>query len=222
MDFTDGTARLLEECREAILARGAGRRELVATIGDRIASHNKRMTGLGLQASRFCTMGCARCCAMIFFVTPPEVEVIAFHLLERPELLALFLRNSRRREELLVHHGHLWSRCQAATHADDPALAAFYAQDIRCAFIADGSCTIYPVRPLACSLYNSIVPAEVCAVEPKVYETEEMRHLHGEMRQELARLCRGAFPAGEWRLDVSRKVLLRLVELAEHTEKPKE
>jgi Fe-S-cluster containining protein len=214
MVVTDDTVRLLEARHGEILARvDVGHRRLVAELADRIIAHNGRMTGLGRQASKFCTSGCARCCAMLFFVSPAEVEVIAFHLLERPELLSSFLAASREREGRLAPHEELWRRCQAATHADDPALKAFYRLDIRCACNVAGSCSIYPVRPLSCALYNSIVPAAVCAVEPKAYETEEMRLHHGETRQWLARNARRIVPRDGLRLDVSRRVLLRLGEL---------
>lgn len=188
-------------------------RPLVRELAARIVGHNGRMTSLGHRASKFCIMGCARCCSMIFFVSPPEVEVIALHLLERPDLLELFLDNWRKRELRVAEVADLYARCQAATVGDDPALAAFYALDIRCAFNADGACFIYPVRPLACSLYNSIVPAETCATEPKTYETEEMRLHHGETRHWLASPRRRVETREILRLDVSRKVGNRLAEL---------
>lgn len=186
---------------------------LVRELAARIVSHNERMTSLGHRASKFCAMGCARCCSMIFFVSPPEVEVIALYLLERPDLLELFLDNWRKRELRVAEAADLYARCQAATVGDDPALAAFYALDIRCAFNAGGACFIYPVRPLSCSLYNSIVPAETCATEPKTYETEEMRLHHGETRQWLASPKRRVKTRETLRLDVSRKVGNRLAEL---------
>ncbi len=188
-------------------------RPLVRELAARIVSHNERMTGLGHRASKFCAMGCARCCSMIFFVSPPEVEVIGLHLLERPDLLELFLDNWRKRELRVAEVADLYARCQAATLGDDPALAAVYALDIRCAFNADGACYIYPMRPLSCSLYNSIVPADTCATEPKTYETEEMRLHHGETRQWLASPRRRVETQEKLRLDVSRKVLNRLMEL---------
>ncbi|RNC69220.1 MAG: hypothetical protein ED859_08365 [Desulfuromonadales bacterium] len=216
MILSDAAARLIAERREAILVRaGAGHRSLVGECADRIVAHNVRMTGLGTRASKFCARGCARCCAMIFFASPAEVEVIAFHLLERPELLRVFLLNSLERERMILPHEGLYRRCQAATLCDDANLAAFYALDIRCAFNVEGACAIYPVRPLACSLYNSIVPADVCAVEPKAYETEEMRMHHGDARRWLAGHVR-SFPVRDGqRLDVSRKVLVRLIDLVD-------
>jgi len=202
----------------AVLGRASvQQRVLVTELTGRITSHNGRMTELGHRASVHCARGCARCCSMIFFVSPAEVEVIVFHLLENPALLNLFLAKVREREVRRLSCRDVWRRCQAATLSDDPALSAWYAQDIGCAFQAAGACSIYPVRPLSCSLYNSIVPAEVCAVEPKSYETEEMRTIHGETRQWLAAMSAKRLPVSEFRLDVSYKVLERLMELTKET-----
>ena len=199
--------------REDLLTALARSQSLLDELKGRIVAHNDRMTRLGHRASKFCAMGCARCCSMIFFVSPAEVEVITCYLLERPELLELFLRISERRETRVAEADDLYRRCQAARYGDDPALREFYSLDIRCAFNHDGACFVYPVRPLSCSLYNSIVPAETCACEPKSYETEEMRLHHGETRQWLAVRARRLHTRETLRLDVSRKVLNRLLEI---------
>ena len=140
---------------------------------------------------------------MVFFVSPAEVAVISAHLRNDPELLNDFLSRNGKRELHRKEQSALWERCQQARQGDDPALAAWYALDIRCAFNRDGLCSIYPVRPLSCSLYNSIVPAATCAVEPKAYESEAMRAQHGATRQLLAYLAAAQLPGGAARLDVS-------------------
>lgn len=183
--------------------------EVVAELTERIVAHNARMTGFGHAASKYCTAGCGRCCAMIFAVTPAEVEVIAAAVQADPLRWHAFLGETKARELRRRGEEALWLRCQAASSGDDPALKAWYALDIRCAFNVSGSCLIYPIRPLACSLYNSIVPAEVCAVEPKSWASDEMRALQAQTRSWLLR-AGAPLPTLPRRLDVSWQVLRRL------------
>lgn len=88
-----------------------------------------------------CHKGCSWCCHQTVMVTAPEALRIAEHLrtLEDASLRRLFITRLRKLDQ--------------KTRGQSPMQRA--ALHTPCAFLVDGSCGIYPARPLACAEFTS-------------------------------------------------------------------
>ena len=64
-----------------------------------------------------------------------------------------------------------------------PLSNRYFAATIRCPFLVDGLCSIYPVRPLACSGHHAVSPPEWCA--PDSQQKPEIRRVTPEDRDLL-------------------------------------
>lgn len=124
-----------ETARSASLAEAA----LTAmAIAD--AAADAFMAHLPNQPARACRAGCDACCHLCVMVPPGVAEAIAAHLTDRlaPATLAALERELKR-------------AAAAARTAADPSTLR-----LRCPFLgADGTCTIYEVRPPTCRAFTS-------------------------------------------------------------------
>lgn len=173
---------------------------------------NRQMAELGARESPFCKEGCTHCCCQTFFVSAAEVDVIAARLLRDAPLLARFRARSAQREELLREQAALFAACAERGEAGSRAATEFLHRRIPCALLEDDRCLVYEVRPLVCASFVSIVPARVCASEPKASLSTAMRRLLTETRRALKKLEKGIGRHAGERLDISRQVAERLAE----------
>ncbi|MBL8673834.1 MAG: YkgJ family cysteine cluster protein, partial [Rhodospirillales bacterium] len=138
---------------------------LQALVDAVVASSERALEGKGRAVS--CKAGCGACCRQ--FV--PLTAVEAHHLQRvvermpgprRARIEARFADAMRRLraaglEALALDSGGLSG---AARHA---ASLAYFKLGIACPFLEDESCSIHPVRPLACREYLVTSPAANCA-----------------------------------------------------------
>lgn len=99
-----------------------------------------------------CAVGCSTCCQVRVEVTPPEVFLIASHLLSEPEV---------RRSDLI---DELTNRAESK----ESEMSKRHA----CALLVDGRCSVYAVRPAACRKghsYDAVACKEGCAELPLHY-----------------------------------------------------
>jgi Fe-S-cluster containining protein len=105
-----------------------------------------RLLTLAPDGAVACKAGCGHCCHQVVGISVPEALAIWEHL-----------QRTRSRAEL----EHLKARV-AALHerAQGRSVAERFSADLPCAFLRDGSCSIYEVRPIACRGANSLDAAE--------------------------------------------------------------
>jgi Fe-S-cluster containining protein len=168
------------------------------------------MTRLAGKQSPFCQKGCAYCCCHTFFTTRAEIDVIMFYLLKHSNVLQKFLENYARREELVEPFAELLQRCNIRGAEGSAANTEFYAHKIPCAFLENDECLIYPVRPLSCAAFVSIIPPRICAIEPKAQMSGPMQQLHSRTINWL--VAQNPRDEDHSLADVSRRVYLSLKE----------
>lgn len=93
-----------------------------------------------------CGPGCGACCRQAVPVTPAELRAVRRWLDELPD------------DERLAHEARIDATAERLTATDAEAIGvdderAYVALAIACPFLVDESCTIRPVRPLACREY---------------------------------------------------------------------
>ena len=176
--------------------------ELVA-IGARLtdivveeALANERREGRAIS----CRAGCPACCHHLVGVSLPEAFLVADRVSElapgpQADAIASFDRALRALEsaELLPA-----LRGLATTRpAERQALARGYADAaIGCPLLLDGSCSIYPGRPLICRDLNVTSPRECCSgVSPEAYRRVPTSPLlSGPLARLTTKLAHGAPP----------------------------
>ena len=89
-----------------------------------------------------CAKGCSSCCHIEVGVSPLEVIAIKSHL-EQPENRSNIERLKTRIRHSRKAVGELWEKNRKAARIPCPLLDA------------SGSCSVYPVRPIACRAYVS-------------------------------------------------------------------
>lgn len=101
-----------------------------------------------------CKIGCTNCCHRLVVATLPEVFAVTEHVwsnFSEEDKQGLKQRNAATQ----ASNDDYWGYKEAAVRAP-------------CAFLVEGTCSIYEVRPLSCRMWNSDDPAK-CA--PNAWET---------------------------------------------------
>ncbi len=145
-----------------------------------------------------CRKGCSVCCVLFIEASIQECEGIVYSLYRSPEILSQFLRRYEDWRLQMRLRGDPFERCDEILHGQPDgdlsqsdqetllrALASYHRQNINCPFLDRGACSIYEVRPYACSNHYVTTPAEWCAAEnwcnpgfphrPKIYMTDTER-----------------------------------------------
>lgn len=133
-----------------------------------------------------CLKGCTFCCHHYVSVSLAQGMVIVAHLYRRNDLLKQFLDRYEEwrgkagviAEEIDdIRNRALASSTPIARVIKDtrPLSTRYFEANIRCPFLVDGLCSIYPVRPLACSGHHSVSPPEWCA--PDSQQKPEIRRM---------------------------------------------
>ncbi|HNN50342.1 MAG TPA: YkgJ family cysteine cluster protein [Pseudomonadota bacterium] len=118
----------------------------------------------------YCQKGCTACCAVLVVSYLPEALRIAAYLNqpEHADAKAAFLAAYPRWKE---QAGNVPERATAAfvegRQAEYDALhLEHFRRAIPCAFLVDGACSIYPVRPLGCRNAHALDTAAQCVADP--------------------------------------------------------
>ena len=173
---------------------------LDATRDNTYRSLQASVSAEGRQIS--CRKGCTFCCHHYVSVSLAQGMVIVAHLYRRKDLLQQFLdRYEEWREKAGsiseaidgIRNQALSSSTPIARVIDDtrPLSTRYFKANIRCPFLVDDLCSIYPVRPLACSGHHSVSPPEWCA--PDSHQQPEIRRMTPDDR-DLMGLIRVADP----------------------------
>lgn len=114
-----------------------------------------------------CRAGCGACCKQMVPIAPSEALALRGVVEQMPEA---------RRTEVLARFADAVDRLEAASLAAPLRRAearvgrslrelglAYFALGIECPFLEEGSCSVYPDRPLACREYLVSTPAAHCA-----------------------------------------------------------
>jgi Fe-S-cluster containining protein len=121
-----------------------------------------------------CAKGCTYCCHHYVSVSLAQGLVIVAHLYRNRDVLQQFLdRYEAWRAQAGdvadeidgIRNRALASSTPIAHVIEDtrPLSNRYFAATIRCPFLVDGLCSIYSVRPLACSGHHAVSPPEWCA-----------------------------------------------------------
>lgn len=113
-----------------------------------------------------CQAGCGACCRQAVPIAPSEARALANHVADMPE---------PRRSEVRARFAAARDALDAAGVDHTPASfsetnmeerialgMAYFNAGIACPFLEDESCSIHPVRPLACREYLVTTPAVAC------------------------------------------------------------
>ncbi len=123
----------------AILAQERGAPELADALMQRASAAFETNVARQCegQAALACRGGCAACCTLRVTATAPEILAVAAHLRNIVATMPPFGRI-------------LQQRIEAAAEMSGQDDAEYLALARPCAFIIDGHCVIYELRPLAC------------------------------------------------------------------------
>lgn len=103
-----------------------------------------------------CHKGCATCCTQSVTMTTLEGRMIHTHLVEQgrgAEISGPDFHPSSHNPARLTTNGFV------AAHLRGESVEEPVGWDLRpCPFLADNSCTVYPVRPFGCRLFASLAP----------------------------------------------------------------
>jgi Fe-S-cluster containining protein len=122
-----------------------------------------------------CHKGCSCCCVLYVEADIQECEAIAYFLYEHPEIMAAFGSRYEAWRQRMRRLGNPFARCEEILHQHREgrlsqgdqamlldALLLYQEQDIPCAFLDEGACSIYGVRPYACANHYVTSPADWC------------------------------------------------------------
>lgn len=146
--------------------------ELYGNILQEIELYQRTVISL-LETGISCSKGCSDCCChWVEDVNSFEAQIIAdFVLRTMPEKTGTILKQCREdcieldRLEKLLNDG-LNKTTLSAIDPIDLLLNLFYRQHRPCPFLdIDGTCSIYPVRPLTCRIYVSFSDPLRCSPE---------------------------------------------------------
>lgn len=113
-----------------------------------------------------CKAGCGACCRQAVPIAPSEARDIAAHVAAMPDdrqrhVRARFAAARQALADAGVDHGP--AAFTEATIDDRLTFGmAYFRAGVACPFLEDESCSIHPVRPLACREYLVTSPAENC------------------------------------------------------------
>jgi len=146
-------------------------------------SLEKSLSAEGKKIS--CRSGCTYCCYHYVAVSFAQGIVIVDYLYKRKGLLKQFFDNYEKwridgesiADEIDRIRIHALSS-SIPTHQvmmDTRSLSNRYLESsIRCPFLVDDKCSIYEVRPMACSGHHSVTPPDCCA--PAAQQKPDIRN----------------------------------------------
>jgi Fe-S-cluster containining protein len=113
-----------------------------------------------------CARGCDRCCGQLIMLFPPEIERVIAWLREpaQEEIAERFLAAY---PAWRARIGDAPERLRRLSNAGDRVAMGglyieLYKKGIKCAFLHEGACSIYPVRPLICRFAHAIGDPQRC------------------------------------------------------------
>ena len=139
---------------------------LTEAVADRSARQNLR-DGRSIT----CRAGCGACCRQLVPISAPEALLLADAIDPSDERdRTARLQRFAVVEATLAPHGLPARLAQSHGSADALRLIAnaYFARGVACPFLVDESCSIHPLRPVACRSYSVTSPAAWCS-EPSTH-----------------------------------------------------
>ena len=135
-----------------------------------------------------CKAGCGVCCCQLVPAAPAEVFFMVDRIRAIPsERRSTVLKRFQDIENSLAVTGLLEGiRTLGDTDDNNEVAQLYFEQRHACPFLADGSCSIHPWRPIACREYNVTSSPSLCA-DPFRNKIDTIR-LHRRMSAGLAKL----------------------------------
>jgi hypothetical protein len=137
-------------------------------------SEEQRSTASKQNQTITCHKGCAYCCGQLIQASLGECELITFYLYQNENALCTFINTF----PVWLQHAqiypvfHLIGEAQqdrlngrmndASLEQVSKALRSYWELQIPCPFIFDNACSIYEVRPWACTSVVSVSPSNWC------------------------------------------------------------
>jgi Fe-S-cluster containining protein len=113
-----------------------------------------------------CKAGCGACCRQAVPVAPSEARALAAHVAAMPEPRRSQVRSRFAAARAALDASgvdHTPASFSETNMEERIALGMIYFNaGVACPFLVDESCSIHPVRPLACREYLVTTPAEAC------------------------------------------------------------
>lgn len=178
-----------------------------------LINFNVKMSNLASKVTPFCKERCSFCCRHMFFVSNAEIEVATNYLLNNELIYNSFVNKCKQRENDISKLNDVVTECNDKGEAGSNAAIKFMKFGIPCSFLENDLCSIYPIRPMACSSYVSIIPPSICKLEPKSLMTNRMCELYNENKKELKKLMKSIKINPNEFIDISHQVFYRLKEL---------
>lgn len=138
-----------------------------------------------------CSKGCNHCCSQHISASLQECEAIVYWLSKNPTERDSFLEKYPRWREAVRKHQEVYDRVgytgsRVIENPDDKGVLEeayqageeYFRLNIPCPFLSDGSCSIYPVRPMVCAGHVVVSPTDDCracskkAPEPLIWSEE--------------------------------------------------
>lgn len=149
-----------------------------------------------------CRAGCGACCRQAVPIAPSEARSVAAHVAAMPEPRRSIVTRRFADARAALDAAGVDNRAASFSESNvDDRLAlgmAYFKAGVACPFLEAESCSIHPVRPLACREYLVTSPAKAC--ETPTMDSVETVKLGGSLGQALI--------AAEAVLDGTPRVLL--------------
>ena len=144
-----------------------------------------RVEGEGRAIS--CRAGCGACCRQAVPIAAAEARAVARHVSAMPEprrsqIIQRFESARAALDVAGVDHGPVAFSAETVEARLENGMAYFRA-GVACPFLEDESCSIHPIRPLACREYLVTTPAKAC--EAPTMENVTTVPLGGSLAQAL-------------------------------------
>ncbi|MGK2927539.1 MAG: YkgJ family cysteine cluster protein [Lysobacterales bacterium] len=133
---------------------------------------NRVAEGVETQASErelkvSCRKGCGACCRQLVPVTPAEARLLAHIVSGLPDAAQAVIRERFRQTVQSLQDAGLEERAMNYHKLPSPEVRAlvfeYFQLGITCPFLEEESCSIHPLRPLACREYLVVSSPEHCA-----------------------------------------------------------
>lgn len=107
-----------------------------------------------------CKKGCDHCCYQLIHATLYEGVVIANRLINRQDSSRIDKVVAQGENQAQIVHD---ANTKEEVAIRDTDAARWFVRQEACCFLENNLCTIYDIRPIACTSYMTVTPPELCA-----------------------------------------------------------
>lgn len=152
-------------------------KEFIEWKAERLKKIQNAQTEASLKSNKpiSCSKGCSYCCSQHIAGSFQECEAIVYWLNQKPTVRDEFLKRYPIWRKKISENQQTYDQVSNTANLSLPnpndsharqlffdAAEEYFKLDIKCPFLVDGLCSIYPVRPLACASHVVISNPENC------------------------------------------------------------